>query len=201
MATCATSGFQKEQYNICEMFAKTEFNCTLQCSEQSVVLQESDVDHFSAEPVVDEPAENLLNYQQESEPEPTYEPEREPVRSDITEPIYVTETTVRRLSVSSPNENRNPNGHGNPKKLAGSVWPPRGDEFAKQNNSEEGGPGKSKEIFTLVSKLDLERVSDLIARFNAGNIENDSPSKVDYRYKQEYGAGGNSGKVQQSVFQ
>lgn len=118
-------------------------NCQISETLGTEVLQESDVDHFSTEPVAEEPAEKILQYtasepEEEPEPEPAYEPARE----KTPEPVYVTETSIRRTSLSSPNENRNPEGAGSPKKLGGGVWPPRNDSLSNPI-PEEGGPGKS----------------------------------------------------------
>ena len=119
----------------------------LKSFSEPVVLQESDVDHFS--PLVEE---NILEYEQdhlETEPEPESESVHEAeelVREPTPEPpVYVTETTVRRESVSSPNENNNPEMFKSPKKLGGGVWPPQDESFQKVGGiPEDTGVGKSK---------------------------------------------------------
>ncbi|CAI2357574.1 unnamed protein product [Caenorhabditis sp. 36 PRJEB53466] len=85
----------------------------------------------------------------------------------------------------SETENRTPSPTVlNAKKLGGIPWPPKAADIKKDAADTDGVPKK--------------RVSDLIARFNVGIIE--ESKKNDAAYKAEYGAGSNVGKVQTHKF-
>ncbi|CAB3399929.1 unnamed protein product [Caenorhabditis bovis] len=157
--------------------------------EQQEVLQESQIDEFeqnanSVEVTVtmaEEKEDDVVSTKSESELKLEQAPQIEDYVEPAVEPIKTVEFVE---NAANGNENRSPSPIAfNTKKMAGGLkWPP-------ENNTTEG----KKEAIENEA-LPKKRVSDLIARFNNGNIEND-PKKTETSYKSEYGATESVGKV------
>ncbi|CAI4220517.1 unnamed protein product [Auanema sp. JU1783] len=77
----------------------------------------------------------------------------------------------------------------NPKKLDLNVWPPRASSAVLD----------AKPKVTSEEILPKKKINDLIAKFNSGSLENDSPKK-EFEYKNEYGATKSVGKIHTDVF-
>uniref|UniRef100_A0A8R1DL86 Uncharacterized protein n=1 Tax=Caenorhabditis japonica TaxID=281687 RepID=A0A8R1DL86_CAEJA len=113
--------------------------------------------------------------------------EASPVASPIASPVKeVSFANAYDNDNSTETENHSPSPTVlNAKKLGGIPWPPKTSDVKKD------GAGDTEE-------LPKKRVSDLIARFNTGIV--DESKKSDGSYKSEYGAGTNVGKVQTHNF-
>ncbi|CAD56568.1 Suppressor protein SRP40 [Caenorhabditis elegans] len=162
------------------------------------VLQESQISDFVEEDDDQQTEVEEVKLTLASEPEESEEEEDdEDVRK--AQELLAASTQIRESSpVSSPvkevssaaslfandngneTENRTPSPTVlNAKKLGGIPWPPKSSDVKKEGGDAEALPKK--------------RVSDLIARFNTGVVE--ESKKTDDAYKNEYGAGTNVGKV------
>ncbi|CAI5454058.1 unnamed protein product [Caenorhabditis angaria] len=156
------------------------------------VLQESQIEEFDeekqVEPEVEEAEEDFEEQNvaeevvdEEEQVEEEAEPEPEPIREPTPEP-----QVVKVQKVAPVDENRTPSPTVlNAKKLGGIPWPPKDEDEqieSKKNNNID------------TENVPKKRVSDLIARFNQGKVDNEA-KKNDSSYKSEYGAGTNVGKV------
>ncbi|EGT57964.1 hypothetical protein CAEBREN_05810 [Caenorhabditis brenneri] len=136
---------------------------------------------FDEEEEIRKAQELLASSTQIREPSPVASPVASPIASPMAPPAKVTfapETFANESGNEAENRTPSPTVL-NAKKLGGIPWPPKTSDVKKEAGEAEVLPKK--------------RVSDLIARFNIGIV--DESKKTDDSYKNEYGAGSNVGKV------
>uniref|UniRef100_A0A1I7TZZ6 SRP40_C domain-containing protein n=1 Tax=Caenorhabditis tropicalis TaxID=1561998 RepID=A0A1I7TZZ6_9PELO len=142
-------------------------------------------DEFDDEEEIRKAQELLASSTQIREASPVVSRNASPVASPIASPV-ASPVKVSFASETFSQENGNEAENRTPiptvlnaKKLGGIPWPPKSSDVKKEAGDAEVLPKK--------------RVSDLIARFNNGVVEENK--KTDDSYKNEYGAGTNVGKV------